>query len=158
MMRNLCLLLLLLAGSTAFAAGGTAAIDRPAATAWLAEFNAALQRHDSARLSAMIDAGAAITVQLLDGDEAPLQLTLTREEYLQQARALWRFATGTAYDNSNVGYAADAGGDLVISLDQDSRWKLFGTDTGQQSRLLIRLARRDGVARAIDIRATTRPW
>lgn len=155
MIRIATLLLLLMSAGTVAAADAGTAVDRKAALGWAADFTAALRARDLTRLATLLDEPTPVTVQLVAGPDAPLVFTLTRAEYLQQLRALWRFASGTRYDATDLVYAAGEPPTLGLALSE--RWQLFGTDTGQHSRLQIQLAWRDDRVRAIAIHAITTP-
>lgn len=149
------LLLLVLAG----AAQAGDAVDTRAANDWFAQYGAALNARDGARLASLIDVSVPVVVHLAQDKEAPLQFTLTRDEYLQQTRALWRFATEDRYELSKPVFGAPAAdGSLVMSFSQKEQHLLFGTMTHQSSELRVRLRQKNGALRIEGIEARTTQW
>lgn len=156
-MRPILHALLLLALTNAAQAGE--AVDARAAKDWFVQYGAALDARDARQLAVLLDAQAPVVVQLIQGKDAPLQFTLTRDEYLQQTRALWRFATAGHHELSEPVFEAQAAdGSRAITFTQKEQHMLFGTLTQQSSELRVRLVRKDGVLRIAGIEARTVQW
>lgn len=149
-----CLLLVLATGAAADAP------DRRAAQAWLAAYLGALARHDDAALAGLIDAQATVAVTLAQADdnEPPLRVTLTRAEFVQQQRALWRFASNDTRQAGPVTVATAADGSVLVETTLDEQHLLFGTRTGARHLLRIRLVAGEGVLRAAAIHSNTSTW
>lgn len=135
------------------------ALDVRAANDWFAQYGNALNARDATRLAGLFDAQVPVVVHLAQDREQPLQFTLTRDEYLQQVRALWRFATEGRYELSKPALGApETDGSRIMTFTQKEQHALFGTLTQQSSELRLRLVRKDGGLRIAGIEARTVQW
>lgn len=132
-------------------------LDRTAIQAWVTAYGDALRQRRDGRLAELIAEDARFSQTFLDEGVPPLLITLTRAEYLQQLRALWRFATRTRYDLSQVRIGA-AGDAVTVDLKQEETWELFGKQTGLHGTWQFRLEQRGDSLQATAVRLTTQPW
>lgn len=160
----LCILASAAAGSAQAAAiaepagaAATAAVDRTAIQAWATSYGDALRQRRDDRLAELIAEDARFSQTFIDEGVPPLLITLTRAEYLQQLRALWRFATRTRYDLSQV-RTTPAGDAVTLDLKQEETWELFGKQTGLHGTWQFRLEKRGDSLQATAVRLTTQPW
>lgn len=125
---------------------------------WQQQYERALQQQDAAALATLFDEQAVVSVELSEPGEAPTRITLTGGEFLQQQRALWRFADQHRYAlrrSTAPGMAAAADGSVALTLELQEHHRLFGSLIGQQHRLAIRLENRDGSLRATTVHSIT---
>lgn len=127
MNRAMMVLLLLL---PAFAAAA------PDTETVLERYQQALHQQDSAALERLISPDARIRLLLEQPGKAPLVLTLTRQEYLQQLRALWRFSESENYEISDTGRNR-ADGATTVTLTLRERYELFGEALNRHSAMTL---------------------
>lgn len=157
-MPGIALLFALTGAAQTVAVQTTEAVDAKAAATWFAQYRTALNQRDNEHLARLVEAQAPVVVFLAQDQATPLRFTLTRDEYLQQTRALWRFSSADSYTLSKPEYEAGADGSLTVVFEQREQHVLFGTPTGQNSVLRVRLARQAGALHAIDINSRTTQW
>lgn len=123
----------------------------------LARYQTALNNEDDRALSAMIAVDATIQIRLQQEKQEDLQLTLSRDEFVQQLRALWRFSESQSYQQKNTRWHNFQQGARVL-LEQTENYQLFGERLVQKSEIALQLSTVDGAARITSIRTTTQQW
>lgn len=127
-------------------------------SAWVERYTQAMKAQDSAALAELIEGEATVVVTLTLGpQEAPMVVTLTRAEYLQQQKALWRFAAGQTIAISDVRQTVSDEG-LRISLHQKETYQLFQQAFHQESDIVLTLQRFQGRYQVAHIRTRSRQW
>lgn len=104
----------------------------------LSRYRSALQQQDATTLAALFRPGATIRIVIAAPNEEELVLTLTRDQYLQQLRALWRFALSQSYDQSDIHWARH-GTSTEVSLRQIERYQLFGETLTQDAQVRMEI-------------------
>lgn len=123
----------------------------------LARYQTALENEDDRALSAMIAVDATIQIRLQQENQEDLQLTLSRDEFVQQLRALWRFSENQSYQQKNTRWHNLQQG-ARVQLEQTENYQLFGERLVQKSEITLQLSTVDGAARITSIRTTTQQW
>lgn len=127
-------------------------------SAWVERYTQAMKAQDSAALAELIEGQATVVVTLTLGpQEEPMVVTLTRAEYLQQQKALWRFAAGQTITISDVRQTVSDEG-LRISLHQKETYQLFHQAFHQESDIVLTLQRFQGRYQVAHIRTRSRQW
>lgn len=127
-------------------------------SAWVERYTQAMKAQDSAALAELIADQATVVVTLTLGpQEAPMVVTLTRAEYLQQQKALWRFAAGQTIAISDVRQTVSDEG-LRVSLHQREIYQLFQQAFHQESDIVLTLQRFQGRYQVAHIRTRSRQW
>ncbi len=127
-------------------------------SAWVERYTQAMNAQDSAALAELIADQATVVVTLTLGpQEAPMVVTLTRAEYLQQQKALWRFAAGQTIAISDVRQTVSDEG-LRVSLHQRETYQLFQQAFHQESDIVLTLQRFQGRYQVAHIRTRSRQW
>ena len=93
------------------------------------QYENALRQQSSAKLEAVLSEKLSVEVTLLMADEDPVTVSLSRDEFLQQQRALWLFSTEHAFDFSRpvVKRVNQESGRQrwEVTLEQQERYALF---------------------------------
>ncbi len=112
-------------------------INPNTAARFIAAYYQAMQKHDLASVSRMIDERVVIKVVWTEANPAQ-SFTFSKAEYLQQLKATWHFASKDNYEMKNLSASIVNGVTVVTLQDQQSR-VLFGKPTGQLNDLKIGL-------------------
>ncbi|MBQ0753363.1 MAG: hypothetical protein KBT87_06780 [Gammaproteobacteria bacterium] len=123
----------------------------------LKEYHEALSHEDADTLTQLIADDAQIQIILEQDSEESLTLTLTRAEYIQQLRALWRFSESQAYSQSDLRWLTERDG-FQVSLQQHERYQLFGETLEQKSRVRLGITTLNHTAYITRIEARTPGW
>lgn len=123
----------------------------------IARYQQALESRDTRGLEELIDpqANIRITSRLDDGDR--IVITLTRPQFLQHMRALWRFATEERYSLRDLHWSVGTD-QLTVSLVQEERYLLFGEQLEQINEISLNLDARDGQLRIRSILVEADQW
>jgi len=113
------------------------AINQNTAAHFIATFYQALQNHNLATVSSMIDDHAVIKVVWTQADP-PQTFTLNKADYLQQLKATWHFASDDHYEIKKTATSMVDGVPVVTLQASESR-TLFGSKVGQRNDLKITL-------------------
>lgn len=124
----------------------------------LERYRVAMTQRDAGALERMILPDALIKVSLVKESEPNIVISLSRAEYLQQMRALWRFSSEQRYtiDLRNVQEVGDNQWNVVLT--QKDEYTLFGESIGQQSDIVMQCELHDGAIAISAIRTVTRQW
>jgi ketosteroid isomerase-like protein len=131
-------------------------LDQGTASRFVDAFYKAVQRHDLAAVSSMIDDNAKIEVLWVEADP-PQKFVLSKADFLQQMRANWHFATSDSYQLRNLNVSRENGIATVTVQENESRI-LFGTKAGQNNQLQIRLTGENESPRIAAISSKTVLW
>lgn len=131
-------------------------VSQSAATHFITTFYQALQKHDLATVSTMIDDGAMIKILWVQANP-PQSFTLKKADYLQQLKATWRFAANDRYDIKNL-TVNSINGMTIVALQENENRLLFGKKAGQDNDLKISLAHDKNTFRIIAIHSKTKFW
>lgn len=123
----------------------------------MAQFRQALQQRDSAAVAALFAPDASVTVTLLMEQEAPMVVSLTRAEYLQQQRALWNFASDYSVTVDDL-ETQQAGSGWQLTFNQQERYRLFQGTLNRDNRIALQTEMRDGKTVITAIHTRTRQW
>lgn len=121
------------------------------------KFRQALQQRDSAAVAVLFVPDASVKVTLLMEQEAPMVVSLTREEYLQQQRALWNFASDYSFTVDDLETQQVAQG-WQLTFNQQERYRLFQGTLNRDNRITLQTEIRDGEHRITAIHTRTRQW
>jgi len=121
------------------------------------QFRQALQQRDSAAVAALFAPDARVKVTLLMEQEAPMVVSLTRAEYLQQQRALWNFASDYRFTVDDLETQKVEQG-WRLTFDQKERYQLFRDTLNRDNRITLQTEIRDGEHRITAIHTRTRQW
>jgi len=121
------------------------------------QFRQALQQRDSAAVAALFAPDARVKVTLLMEQEAPMVVSLTRAEYLQQQRALWNFASDYHFTVDDLETQKVEQG-WRLTFDQKERYQLFRDTLNRDNRITLQTEIRDGEHRITAIDTRTRQW
>jgi hypothetical protein len=125
--------------------------------ALLARYQAALEHEDEQALSAMITADATIEIHLQQAKEDDLRLTLSRDEFVQHLRALWRFSESQSYQQKNIRWHDSAQG-ASVRLEQTESYQLFGERLVQQSDVALQISVVGNATQITSIKTITQQW
>jgi hypothetical protein len=117
----------------------------------------ALQQRDSAAVAALFASDARVKVTLLMEQEAPMVVSLTRAEYLQQQQALWNFASDYRFTVDDL-EAQKVEQGWRLTFDQKERYQLFRDTLNRDNRITLQTEIRDGEHRITAIHTRTRQW
>lgn len=120
----------------------------------LSQYRKALDQKDAESLSQLISPHAKVRLLLEQPRGEPLSLTLTRDEYLQQLRALWRFSDAETYSHADVRHAPGKG-IHTVTLTQKETYQLFGQTLERNSQTRIRMTSVHDALVITDIEALT---
>ena len=123
----------------------------------MAQFRQALQQRDSAAVAALFAPDASVKVTLLMEQEAPMVVSLTRAEYLQQQRALWNFASDYSVTVDDL-ETQQAGSGWQLTFNQQERYRLFQGTLNRDNRIALQTEMRDGKTVITAIHTRTRQW
>ena len=123
----------------------------------MAQFRQALQQRDSAAVAALFAPDASVTVTLLMEQEAPMVVSLTRAEYLQQQRALWNFASDYSVTVDDL-ETQQAGSGWQLTFNQQERYRLFQGTLNRDNRIALQTEMRGGKTVITAIHTRTRQW
>lgn len=121
------------------------------------KFRQALQQRDSAAVAALFASDASVKVTLLMAQEAPMVVSLTREEYLQQQRALWNFASDYSFTVDDLETQKVEQG-WQLTFHQQERYRLFQSVLSRDNRITLQTEMRDGKSVITAIHTRTRQW
>ncbi len=124
----------------------------------LQRFITALKTHDLKTLQQlMVD---EMTVNVLWLDAEPVQkFTLTKADYLQQAKATWRFASQESYEMSNLVWNEQAEtGTVVAKFTNTEKRVILQSATGQKHQLEMSWALVNGSPRIVHINTKVSMW
>lgn len=125
----------------------------------LERYEQALREQDSDTIAALMAEDARISVAMQIGDEAPMVISLTRDEFLQQQRALWRFASDHAFSIGKpaIRKASEDNG-AQASFTMKEEYDLFQTTLHRENNIHLELVP-DGDRLLIHtLRIRTREW
>lgn len=120
-------------------------------------YRTALDQQDTDGLAGLISQDATVRLLLEQPGKAPLALTLTRQEYLQQMRALWRFSETDTYKLSDARHAR-AEGAVTVAFTQLERYQLLGESLNRESDITLWIKDINGRALITRIEALVREW
>lgn len=123
----------------------------------MAQFRQALQQRDSSAVAALFAPDASVKVTLLMEQEAPMVVSLTREEYLQQQRALWNFASGYSFTVEDL-EKQQAGLGWQLTFNQQERYRLLQGVLNRDNRIVLQTEMRAGKSMITAIHTRTRQW
>ncbi len=121
----------------------------------MAQFRQALQQRDGAAVAALFAPDASVKVTLLMDQEAPMVVSLTRAEYLQQQRALWNFASDYSFMMDNP-HKQQTGLGWQLTFNQQERYRLFQDSLIRDNRITLHTEMRDGKSLITAIHTRTR--
>ena len=121
------------------------------------QFRQALQQRNSAAVAALFAPDARVKVTLLMEQEAPMVVSLTCAEYLQQQRALWNFASDYRFTVDDLETQKVEQG-WRLTFDQKERYQLFRDTLNRDNRITLQTEIRDGEHRITAIHTRTRQW
>lgn len=125
--------------------------------ALMERYRQSLDQQDAEGLKRLISPDASIRLLLEQPEKEPLVLTLTRQEYLQQLRALWRFSETEAYELSDM-RAANTNNGESVSFAQHERYQLLGETLNRQSAITLWASDDNDTPLILRIEALTREW
>lgn len=131
-------------------------ISSSEATRFITTFYQAMQKHDLATITTMIDKHANINVLWLQANPAQ-SFTFSKADYLQQLKATWRFASNDHYEIKNL-RANLVNGSTVLSLTVNENRILFGKKAGQKHDLKISIKGDNTNLRIVAINSKTEFW
>lgn len=120
-------------------------------------YRESLNQQDTAGLTRLISPDAGIRLLLEQPGKEPLALTLTRQEYLQQLRALWRFSETETYELSDTRHARN-GESGTVAFTQLERYQLLGRSLNRQSAITLWVSDSNGHPQITRIEALVREW
>jgi len=123
----------------------------------LERYQHALHQQDSAALERLISPDARIRLLLEQPGKAPLALTLTRQEYIQQLRALWRFSESENYEISDTRRASTDGA-TTMTLTLNEQYELFGEALNRRSDMTLWVNGDNETPEIMRIEAFVREW
>lgn len=131
-------------------------IDQTTASRFVTTFYQAMQKHDLATVSRMMDNRAVIKVIWMQADP-PQTFTLSKADYLQQLKATWHFAAKESYEIKNLTINI-VNGMTVVSLQQTENRILFGNKSGQSNDLKMTISSDSSNPRIIAINSKMKLW
>lgn len=131
-------------------------IDPDSATRFIKDLYQAMQRHDLAAVSNMIDNRVVIKVLWTQADP-PQTFSLSKADYLQQLKATWRFASNDSYQIKNLSINM-VDGTAIASLQSTENRVLFGNKAGQNNDLKISIAGDKNAPRIVGISSRVEMW
>jgi len=157
--KNLLAILVLgLLSSMLLPLQANASVSRNDGVRFISEYQSALRNKSLDGLSALIADNARIRIDLDDNNGQQQRFTLSRERFIQQIVALWRFASDQRQDFSNPQYVTSANGTLTLTVTQTEQRRLFGSNTGQKDTLTMVLERRNGRVQIVDLHSVSQLW
>lgn len=100
----------------------------------LTAYEQALAEQAPDKLAALLASDVRVRIMLTLDSGKTLGLTLTRDEYLQHQRTLWRFSSSHRHQLSATQFR-DNGDNYRVELVQHDSYQLFGEQISQQSRI-----------------------
>ncbi len=131
-------------------------IDPDSATRFIKNFYQAMQKHDLAAVSNMMDNRVVIKVLWTQADP-PQTFSLSKADYLQQLKATWRFAANDSYQIKNLNVSI-VDGTAIASLQSTENRLLFGNKAGQNNDLKISIAGDKNAPRIVGINGRIEMW
>lgn len=128
---------------------------------WLEQYEKVLQQQDGQRMAALIVPGASVRVVMEVNDGEPMIISLSREEFLQQQRALWSFASEYDFSFSQAktsALPASDGAGWRVAFTQQERYALFGSTLKRENRITVHLLAEADQLRISEIEIRTREW
>ncbi len=126
------------------------------------QYENALRQQSSAKLEAVLSEKLSVEVTLLMADEDPVTVSLSRDEFLQQQRALWLFSTEHAFDFSRpvVKRVNQESGRQrwEVTLEQQERYALFRSTLKRDNQITLIVEQHDDVQRISAMNVVTREW
>ncbi len=118
----------------------------------------ALRDHDQGELKRLISEDAAISI-LWSDSSPPQRFTLSKAEYLQQYRAVWRFGGRDSFEFGPVRWVDGGNPDhRTLLLRITERRTLFGNPSGQRSDVEASVHQEDGEWRIDGLKAVISLW
>lgn len=122
------------------------------------KYRSAMMQGDAGTLKRMIAPDALVKVSLVQKNEPNIVISLSRTEYLQQIRALWRFSSEQRYAIALLNVQEVGTDQWSLALTQKDEYKLFGESIGQNSDIVLQCELQDGAVVISAIRTVTRQW
>lgn len=148
---TLCLIMAALCGQA-----HADSIEPDSATRFIKSFYQAIQKHDLAAVSNMLDNRVVIKVLWTQADP-PQTFSLSKADYLQQLKATWRFASNDSYQIKNLNVNV-VDGTAIASVQSTENRLLFGNKAGQNSDLKISIAGDKNAPRIVGINSKVEMW
>ncbi|MGJ3256312.1 MAG: hypothetical protein ACFE0K_08295 [Alcanivorax sp.] len=121
------------------------------------QFRQAFQQRNSTAVAALFAPDASVKVTLLMEQEAPMVVSLSRAEYLQQQRALWNFASDYSFTVGDLETQQVTQG-WQLTFNQKERYRLFQGTLNRDNRITLQTEIRDGKSVITAIHTRTRQW
>ena len=154
------LMVVLLSSFSLVGYGDNASTQSPAD--FVKAYETVLRQQDNGLLASMLADDVTVQVTLLMADEEPMLISLTRDEFLQQQRALWLFASVHEFhfDKPVVRKVADEGGRTrwQVTVEQQERYELFRSSLNRENRIALVLEQRDDALLIKEIHTQSREW
>jgi hypothetical protein len=124
----------------------------------LQRFVMALKNHDIKTLQQLMTEDMRVEVLWLDAE--PIQkFTLTKADYLQQAKATWRLSSQESYEMSQVVWREPQGTETAIaSFISTEKRVILQSQTGQRHELEMAWALVNGSPRVVHIKTKVSMW
>ena len=150
------LMVVLLSSFSLVGYGDNASTQSPAD--FVKAYETVLRQQDNGLLASMLADDVTVQVTLLMADEEPMLISLTRDEFLQQQRALWLFASVHEFhfDKPVVRKVADEG--WQVTVEQQERYELFRSSLNRENRIALVLEQRDDALLIKEIHTQSREW
>lgn len=124
----------------------------------LQRFMTALKTHDIKSLQQLISDDMTVDVLWLDAEPAQ-KFTLSKADYLQQAKATWHFSSQESYEISNVSWSEVQGTDkMIASFISTEKRVILQNPTGQRHQLELLWAVENGSPRIVHIKTKVSMW
>ncbi|MCK0154200.1 hypothetical protein MWU49_10840 [Alcanivorax sp. S6407] len=125
---------------------------------FLVDYEQAIREQDNGKVAGMLADDVAVQVSMLTGNEAPTVISLSRDEFLQQQRLLWRFASAHSFTikKPDIRKAADEGWEVSFQMQEE--YALFQTSLNRENSVRLRLVRRGDELVIQEIRTRSREW
>lgn len=131
-------------------------INHSTASKFVSDFYQAIEKHDLATVSNMIDDHAVMTVIWMQTNP-PQTFKLSKADYLQQLKATWRFASNEQYAIKNL-KVDTVNGKTIATLQETENRVLFGNKAGQSNDLKMSIHGDKNNLRIVAISSKTKLW
>jgi hypothetical protein len=151
MKKTVLMLMLLLAGNSAFAADK--ALGKSASIRFVKDFYDTLKSRDDKKLDTLIADNAVIKLRLLKMEQG---FTFDKNDYLQQVKANWHFGKQDSYDLKDLSYTlTQAGLSATVSFKMTESRFILGETVSQDETVEIGLTLVDDQLKISSIKAQT---
>lgn len=150
------LMVVLLSSFSLVGHGDNASTQSPAD--FVKAYETVLRQQDNGLLASMLADDVTVQVTLLMADEEPMLISLTRDEFLQQQRALWLFASVHEFHFDKPVVRKDADEGWQVTVEQQERYELFRSSLNRENRIALVLEQRDDALLIKEIHTQSREW